>query len=202
MAQGWGWWWGTMLATLHLSDPQKRRRKVGRGDRGWLKIEMGPKEGVSGGPTAKGVWLGSELVPPSSAAHPQAAPREQAVRREGGQVSNKGQMELPLWVGGGAGSAGRAHPWLIWGKPDICWAHTEPSSAEVPPPGKWSFMAGCMPASSSMGKKQGHDAQTDLMLGQGESGRRSQRAGPWWPSAPHVHARRRSRLLCTSAPWI
>ena len=121
-------------------------------------------------------WAGACV--PSSAAHIQAAPQEQAVRRERGQVSNKGQMELPLWVGGGAGSAGRAHPWLIWGKPAICWAHTEPSSAKVPSPGKWSFKGGCMPASCSMGKKQGHDAQIDLMLGPGETGRHSQRAGP------------------------
>ena len=141
--------------------PPREEVESRRGDGGWLKIEMGPRKGVSGGPTAKGVWLGPELVSPSSAAHIQAALWEQAVRQEGEQVSNKGQMELPLWVGGRAGSAGRAHPWLIWGKPAICWAHTEPSSAEVPPPGKWSFKGGCMPASCSIGKKQGHDAQTD-----------------------------------------
>lgn len=158
--------------------PPREETESRRGDGGQLKIETGPRKGVSGSPTAEGVWLGPELVSASPAAHIQAAPREQAVRRERGQVSNKGQMELPLWAGGGAGSAGRAHPWLIWGKPAICWAHTEPSSAEVPPPGKWSFKGGCMPASCSTGKKQGHDAQTDLMLGPGETGRRSQRAGP------------------------
>ena len=178
MAQGWGWWWGTMLATLHLSDPKKSRRKVGRGDRGRLKIEMGPQEGVSGGPRAKGVWLGSELVSPSSAAHPPGSPSGTGSEKGGGTGEQQRANGTSSLGGRQGGLSGRAHPWLIWGKPAICWAHTEPSSAEVPPPGKWSFMAGCMPASCSMGKKQGHDAQTDLMLGPGESGRRSQRAGP------------------------
>ena len=130
------------------------------------------------------------------------------MRSEWGQVTNKGQMELPLWggrvgvgSGGAAGSAGRGHPWLIWGKPAICWAHGEPSSAEVPPPGKWSFKGWCLPASSFMGKLQGRGVQTDLILGLEETGCHSQRVRPRWPSAPHVHARPESRLLCTSAPW-
>lgn len=90
-------------------------------------------------------------------------------------------MELPLWgdrvgvgSGGAAGSSGRGHPWLIWRKPAICWAHGEPSSAEVPPPGKWSFKGWCLPASSFMGKLQGRDVQTNLILGLEETGCQSQ----------------------------
>lgn len=94
----------------------------------------------------------------------------------GRQVSNKGRVELLLWgkgvgVGAGgwvaAGLAGSGHPWLLWGKPAICWAHGEPSSAAGPPPGKQSFNGQCLPASSSTAEKeqQGCDAQTDLIAG-------------------------------------
>ena len=66
--------------------PPREEVESRRGDGGWLKIEMGPRKGVSGGPTAKGVWLGPELVSPSSAAHIQAALWEQSC------------LPSPLWV--------------------------------------------------------------------------------------------------------
>ena len=58
MARGWGascWQYSTHQTPREETESQW-------GDRSWLKIETEHRKGASGSSTAKGGWLGSELV--------------------------------------------------------------------------------------------------------------------------------------------
>lgn len=96
------WGWGSSCPQLPPRQTPEHR------DRTWGRSDPGSLAGVS-------------ACAPNS-----ARPATLHSRPLSELASPRGWREA-LW----AGAAGSGHPWLIWGKPAICWAHGDPSTGSA-----------------------------------------------------------------------